>query len=266
VRQPNLMDFDLKDGRLGTEFGRQVCCVESFRLIEMAAAAHGYWGDLKRSIIRPKSSREELETERPNSKERIEYPAFDWAPDPIVVVDASSRVLCLNRAAQAVFLYSPEELLGRPLGTLASLAADGLHAASLSRLIAAAQRSSDGTRGHFHGRRKDGTNLPLHAGITRIMDRPEPALMVSLAQTTDRARADDAQHQMAALVESVTRREELLFQLIRYPSQTSIPVSSFWISHQRTADSIVKPDRPWIEVEKAQYKYGTHRSRPSDGF
>lgn len=141
-------------------------------------------------------------TEGPSARRRFEGAALDYAPDPIVAIDYAGRILCLNRATEAAFLYSRGELLGRPLDTLASPAGRGHHRESLSQLLAAARGTSAGVHGDLCCRRKDDIDVAVRVGIARMGGAPQSTLVVSLVDQIDHSLAQQAQQQMTALVDS----------------------------------------------------------------
>jgi PAS domain S-box-containing protein len=117
------------------------------------------------------------------------------AADAIITIDAQHRVLHFNRGAEEIFGYAAAEMIGQPLSILLPLRFRAGHDAQID----AFGRSPDTSRRMGHrrevsGLRKDGTEFPAEASISRL-DEPGGARVytVVLRDITERKRAEDAE-------------------------------------------------------------------------
>jgi PAS domain S-box-containing protein len=113
------------------------------------------------------------------------------AIDAIITVDESHSILHFNRGAERIFGWRAEEVLGRSLGTLLPPRFRDLHDRhmhSFGRGPETARRM--GERRDIAGLRRDGTEFPAEASISRL-DLPGRRLFtVQLRDITERRRAE----------------------------------------------------------------------------
>lgn len=91
---------------------------------------------------------------------------FEFAGEAIVTVDSEGKILLFNPAAERIFGYREEELLGRPVGVLLPSPLRAIH----EKYVQAFLESPDGARamgqrGEIVGRRSDGSTFPADASI-----------------------------------------------------------------------------------------------------
>lgn len=116
---------------------------------------------------------------------------FDMAGDGIHVTDEMGTVIYANQAMCDMLGYGPEELLGRPaIDLTADLSGAGIDEAMLQEMYSRDYSS------YFEVlyQRKDGTVLPVEAKVTNVLygNEPGPALIISVRDTTERKRAEEA--------------------------------------------------------------------------
>ena len=132
---------------------------------------------------------------------------LDTAPDAIISADSQRRIRLFNRGAEATFGYSAAEVNGRPLdmlvpGSRRDSQHAGLHAFMASAETARYIREEEGIR----GRRKDGSEFPAEASVSRL-DLPDgPVFTAILRDVTERSRAAEALRQSEA---SLARAQEI---------------------------------------------------------
>ena len=117
---------------------------------------------------------------------------LEIAEDAIISVDPTQRILLFNQGAQKVFGYAESEALGQPLDLL--LPQRSIHAhrsqfegfarsAEISRLMA--QRRA------VFGRRKDGSEFPAEASISKLDLGQEVLFTVILRDITEQKRLEN---------------------------------------------------------------------------
>jgi len=112
---------------------------------------------------------------------------LDIAVDAIIVVSASQHVLHFNQGATQVFGYLPEEMVGRPLSDLMPDRFRDAHSGHVEEFRSSPQRAKRmGERREIYGLRKDGTEFPAEASISRLETRHGPIYTVVLRDITQR--------------------------------------------------------------------------------
>ena len=125
---------------------------------------------------------------------------FDIAEDAIISVNESHNIVMFNCGAEEIFGYRLAEVLGRPLDVLIPVrygASHGRHIREFGDSPIAARRMGD--RGQIEGRRKDGTEFPADASISKVDLEGVRIYSVILRDMTEHKAAEEMLK--AALVE-----------------------------------------------------------------
>src|SRR5437867_934030 len=85
----------------------------------------------------------------------------DTASDAIITIDEQSTMLFVNRAAEKIFGYSHDELIGRSLTMLMPDYLRHVHRAGLTRYLETGTRHIAWEAVQLPGLHKDGTEIPL---------------------------------------------------------------------------------------------------------
>jgi PAS domain S-box-containing protein len=120
------------------------------------------------------------------------------ASDAIISVDEHFEITLFNRGAETMFGHTAAEVLGRPLDILLPERFRGVHAGHMRNFAAspvAARRM--GERQEIAGRRKDGSEFPAEASISRLDLFGTNVFTVVLRDITDRKRVERAQRFLA---------------------------------------------------------------------
>jgi PAS domain S-box-containing protein len=115
------------------------------------------------------TGKDKIEHPRPEEylleSERRFRSVVQTAKDAIILADASGNIIAWNRAAQTIFGYREDEVLGQPLTMVMPERYRNAHRQGIARLQAGGEAHVIGTTVELHGLRKDGSEFPLELSI-----------------------------------------------------------------------------------------------------
>jgi PAS domain S-box-containing protein len=113
------------------------------------------------------------------------------APDAIAAIDQSQRIRIFNQGAEKVFGYSNEEVIGQPLGILLPERFRERHAGHIENFMSSTVDSRlMSERAEIYGLRKDGSEFPAEASISKLQMGDETILTVMLHDISDRKKVE----------------------------------------------------------------------------
>uniref|UniRef100_B8HTH3 histidine kinase n=1 Tax=Cyanothece sp. (strain PCC 7425 / ATCC 29141) TaxID=395961 RepID=B8HTH3_CYAP4 len=136
------------------------------------------------------------------------------ASDAIISIDAQQRITLFNRGAEAIFGYTAMEVLGQPLDLLLPQRYSILHSHYIEQFAHSSQLSRRmGERSEVYGRRRDGSEFPAEASISRLDLEGELVYTVILRDISDRKQIELTLSQQA-------ERERLIADMTRHIHQS----------------------------------------------
>jgi len=134
----------------------------------------------------------------------------ETASDAIITIDDRSRIVLVNQAAEKVFGYSRDEMLGADLTMLMPPALRDRHAAGFSRYIQSGSRSMAWDAIALPGLHKDGHEFPLEISFGEFSRNGRRYFTGIARDITERRRAEEAlrrsREERLAELERVRRR------------------------------------------------------------
>ncbi|MBX3446052.1 MAG: PAS domain S-box protein [Parvibaculaceae bacterium] len=130
------------------------------------------------------------------------------AGDAIVSMGSDHRIRLFNRQAEAIFGYSASEVIGRDLSILLPESIQARHRAQVGRFARGkAATQLMGGRPEVKGRRKDGSEFPAEASISRMVIEGETVFTAVVRDLTSLRQAEEAlrarERQMRMIVEAM---------------------------------------------------------------
>jgi PAS domain S-box-containing protein len=123
----------------------------------------------------------------------------DSAVDGIIVIDAHGRIEAFNHAAERLFGYTIDEVLGRNVDMLMPSPYHEEHDTYLSRFLATGRARIIGIGREVQGLRKDGTTFPLHLSVGEITIQGERKFTGILHDLTSRVQIEGRMREQEAL-------------------------------------------------------------------
>jgi PAS domain S-box-containing protein len=128
-------------------------------------------------------------TARKQAEERFRL-AVEAAPNAMVMVNREGHVMLLNAQTEKVFGYAREELLGRSIELLIPEPFSSVHPGYRQSYFPGAAARAMGAGRDLHGRRKDGSKVPVEISLNPI-DTPEgTAVLASIVDVTARRKIE----------------------------------------------------------------------------
>jgi PAS domain S-box-containing protein len=171
------------------------------------------------------------------------------ATDAVVSVDEELNIVLFNQGAEKIFGWTAAEVMGRPLSTLLPERFRGRHDAHIAHFAGGPVTAKRmGERQEIFGLRKDGSEFPAEASISRlelpgarlftavlrdITDRKEAEEAVARALAREqaaRAEAEAAGERMRFLAEAAARLSESLDRetVLQTLARVSVPLLGDW--------------------------------------
>lgn len=204
-------------------------------------------------------SRESVENELVDTRARLAG-VIESTLDAIISVDTHQRVIIFNPAAERIFGYAKAEVIGGPLDRFIPRCYREAHAQYFARFMEdnISTRKS-GAHAELQGVRKDGSEFPMEASISRSAVAGDEIFTIILRDITERRAFEDAliksRRQLAIFIEHAPISIAMLDRNLNY-----IAHSRRWptVNSSRFSDLIgrnhyeVYPDLPehWKQVHR----------------
>jgi len=131
---------------------------------------------------------------------------FESAVDGIIVIDAKGLIKAFNPAAERLFGYRTEEMLGQNVKLLMPSPDREQHDRYLAHYMETGVPKIIGTGREVRGRRRDGSTFPLHLSVGRMEIDGQPAFTGILHDLSRRVEIEEAlrksEERLRSIVES----------------------------------------------------------------
>ena len=132
---------------------------------------------------------------------------LDAAPDAVIVIDASGRILLVNQQTERMFGHTREELIGQPIEVLMPARFRGGHVAHRMRFTSAPTVRPMGIGMELFGLRRDGAEISIEISLSPMTTTSGMLVLAGMRDITERKRLEAttrrAQAHLLGAVESV---------------------------------------------------------------
>ena len=111
---------------------------------------------------------------------------LEHAPDPMIVVDGSGKIVLANAQSEKMFGYTRAELVGRPVDMLVPESMRARHAGHRKGFMDDAQARPMGADLKLVAMHHDGREIPVEISLAPLGPRREPLIVASIRDQTER--------------------------------------------------------------------------------
>lgn len=126
----------------------------------------------------------------------------DTMVDGLITIDDKGVALSFNPAAERIFGYAPEEIVGRNVSTLMPEPDRGQHGGYLRDYLATGEAKIIGIGREVVGLRKDGTQFPMDLAVSQVRLGAQRLFVGSVRDISDRKRAEAEIRERTAQLEA----------------------------------------------------------------
>ena len=162
---------------------------------------------VERALEGARAQVEKQQTEKALHESEERFRALvESANDGVVVVDATGKITLWNSGAAAMFGYSSDEIVGRPVANLMPERYRDAHVAGLERVGAGGEPRLVGKKPlELEGLRKDGSEFPIELSLTAWTSQGESFYSSIIRDITERREAFRALEQLSHWHETILR-------------------------------------------------------------
>lgn len=145
------------------------------------------------------------------------------ADEAIIATDGSQRIILFNQGAERIFGYTAQEVMGERLDILLPARLRSIHdrhVQAFGGTRKAARRMAE--RGEIVGMRKDGTEFPAEASISKLSADGEPVYTVILRDITERKRRDEEWRQAKEAAEEAAYAKSMFLANMSHEIRTPL--------------------------------------------
>jgi PAS domain S-box-containing protein len=151
---------------------------------------------------------------------------LESAPDGIVVVDHSGRIVIVNSQTERIFGYSRDELVGQPIEILVPIRYKQVHVAHRNGYFGNPKtRPMGGSSTSLTGCKKDGTEFPVEISLSPMHTGPELLVTAAIRDISERK-------QVETRLRTSLKEKEVLLKEIHHRVKNNLQIVSSMLNLQ----------------------------------
>ena len=191
-----------------------------------------------------------------HESEQANRAVVETALDAIVAMDANGRIVDFNPAAERIFGYTRDAVVGREMAdTIIPPGLRAAHRAGLARLRTSGRSHILSKRLELSGLRADGSVFPVELTITRMRRRQKPLFIGFIRDLTERHRHEQEREALLArertardAAEAANRSKDEFVATVSHELRTPVNAIRGWV--KMLAAGSLPPDRMAEIVER----------------
>jgi two-component system sensor kinase FixL len=190
---------------------------------------------------------------------------LDAAVDAIIVIDSRGHIETFSNAAERIFGYSAEEILGKNVNLLMPEPDRSAHDGYLRRYELTGEARIIGIGRDVQARRRDGTLFPASLAVGRISGAEPPRFVGFIRDISERVAAEQAAAQAQERLAHVARLStmgEMAAGLAHEINQPLAAITTYAQACQRMLDKGEAPDA--VDIREALVEIGRQALRAGE--
>jgi PAS domain S-box-containing protein len=135
---------------------------------------------------------------------------LESAPDGVIIVDSSGKIVSVNSQTEVLFGYRREELIGQPVELLVPARFHRIHLQHRASFSAEPHVRPMGRDLDLFGTRKDGSEFPVEISLSPLQTKAGMFVTSTVRDVTDRKRYEEQIRRLNAELAEALRRAERL--------------------------------------------------------
>lgn len=182
-------------------------------------------------ILRDITEREKITEALHESQSRL-LRTIESAMDAIITVDNDQHIVIFNDAAEKMFGYQSDDIIGQPLDRLIPQNFRYIHQQHIRNFgITGVTNRRMGALGDIHGLRANGQEFPIEASISQIEQGGKKYFTVILRDITERIQAEENLRRLNEELEELVRQRTAHLQTVN----KELEAFSYSVSHDLRA-------------------------------
>jgi PAS domain S-box-containing protein len=140
---------------------------------------------------------------------------LDAAPDGLLLVDATGRIMLVNTRVEELFGYTRTEMLSAPVEMLLPQAFRDVHVAHRQRFLEQPRTRPMGAGLSLSGRRRDGSEFPVEVSLSPLSTADAQWVVAGIRDATERIEIERQRRDSAIVDEQARIAEDLADTVIR---------------------------------------------------